>query len=192
MFSQKKAASSLSKVSEETRHSADLLALLIKNPTGWNISVAEGGKAVKGSVFMALDTAVRNPEGYQISVRTGKIIIKARTAAGLFYAVQTLRQLMPPEIEKDSVISGIVISVPCCEITDEPRFAYRGMHLDVGRHFFAVSAVKRYIDMIAFQKMNTFHWHLTEDQGWRIEIKKYPKLTQVGAFRKETVGRACR
>jgi hexosaminidase len=177
----------LSKLSDETRLPADLLAHLVKNPTGWNIKVIEGKKAVKGSVYMALDTTVRNKEGYQISVRTGKINIKAGTPAGLFYAVQSLRQLMPAETEKDSIISGFSVSVPCCVITDEPRFAYRGMHLDVGRHFFPVSTIKKYIDMIAFQKMNTFHWHLTEDQGWRIEIKKYPKLTQVGAFRKETV-----
>jgi hexosaminidase len=136
---------------------------------------------------MTLDTAVKNREGYLISVKPGKIIVKAKTAAGLFYAVQTLRQLMPPAVEKDSIVEGLRIAVPCCEIADEPRFSYRGMHLDVGRHFFPVSTVKKYIDMIAFQKMNVFHWHLTEDQGWRIEIKKYPKLTQVGAFRKETV-----
>jgi hexosaminidase len=177
----------LSGFSDDTRIAADFLALLIKNPTGWNIPVTEGKKAVKGSVFMAIDTTVKNSEGYQLSVKTGKINIKARTAAGLFYAVQTLRQLLPPETEKDSLIQGIGLSVPCCEIKDEPRFRYRGMHLDVGRHFFQVSDVKKYIDIIAFQKMNTFHWHLTEDQGWRIEIKKYPRLTQTGAFRKQTV-----
>jgi hexosaminidase len=90
-------------------------------------------------------------------------------------------------VEKDSVVNNLTLKVPSCEITDEPRFAYRGMHLDVGRHLFPVEYIKRYIDMIALHKMNTFHWHLTEDQGWRIEIKKYPKLTEVGAFRKETI-----
>ena len=177
----------LSEISDETRIPADLLASLVKNPTGWKLNVIEGKKAVKGSVFMTLDTAVKNREGYKILVKSGKITVKAKTAAGLFYAVQTLRQLMPPAIEKDSIIQGLRVTVPCCDISDEPRFQYRGMHLDVGRHFFPVSTVKRYIDMIAFQKMNTFHWHLTEDQGWRIEIKKYPKLTEIGAFRKETV-----
>jgi hexosaminidase len=94
---------------------------------------------------------------------------------------------MPPDVEKKQVVEGFRLAVPACEIKDYPRFSYRGMHLDVGRHFFPPEDVKRYIDMIALHKMNTFHWHLTEDQGWRIEIKKYPKLTQVGAFRKETL-----
>jgi hexosaminidase len=95
--------------------------------------------------------------------------------------------LLPVEVENQAVVEGIKLSVPACEIKDEPRFVYRGMHLDVGRHMFPVASIKRYIDMIALHKMNTFHWHLTEDQGWRIEIKKYPKLTETGAFRKETI-----
>ncbi len=91
------------------------------------------------------------------------------------------------EVENQKVIEGLSLSVPACIIEDEPRFVYRGMHLDVGRHMFPVATIKRYIDMLALHKMNTFHWHLTEDQGWRIEIKKYPKLTEIGAFRNETV-----
>jgi hexosaminidase len=166
---------------------AKLLSDLVKNPSGWELKISEGKKARGGSVLMAIDTMINSTEGYTLSVTKRKIIMKARTAAGLFYAVQTLRQLMPAEVENDSVVKEPSITVPCCVIEDQPRFSYRGMHLDVGRHFFPVSAVKKYIDMIAMQKMNTFHWHLTEDQGWRIEIKKYPKLTEVGAFRKETV-----
>ncbi|HVN57294.1 MAG TPA: beta-N-acetylhexosaminidase [Bacteroidales bacterium] len=177
----------ISGLNEETRIPADLLVSLLKNPTGWKIEIGEGAKAQSGSVFMSLDTAVKNPEGYKLSVRENIIVIKAGTAAGLFYAVQTLRQLMPPMVEKDSIVVNPAVEVPCCEISDEPRFSYRGMHLDVGRHFFPVSTIKRYIDLLASQKMNTFHWHLTDDQGWRIEIKKYPGLTGVGAFRKETV-----
>jgi len=172
---------------DDTKLAADFLATLVKNPTGMEISIEEGNKPAVGSVFMAVDTSVKNVEGYDLSVTGKKIIIKAGSAAGLFYAVQTLRQLMPVEVEKPEITQGIEISVPACEIADEPDFAYRGLHLDVGRHVFPVESIKRYIDMIALHKMNTFHWHLTEDQGWRIEIKKYPRLTEVGAFRKETL-----
>ena len=94
---------------------------------------------------------------------------------------------MPVEVENAKMVKGLVLSIPACAIKDQPQFAYRGMHLDVGRHIFPVSCVKKYIDMIAMHKMNTFHWHLTEDQGWRIEIKKYPRLTTIGGFRKETL-----
>jgi hexosaminidase len=183
----KKSKIILSSLTNENKLAADFLASLVKNPTGFDIPVAEGTKAASGSVFMSIDTAVANKEGYVLTVNSQKIIIKAQTAVGLFYAVQTIRQLLPPEVERDSVVNNLTLKVPSCEITDEPRFAYRGMHLDVGRHLFPVEYIKRYIDMIALHKMNTFHWHLTEDQGWRIEIKKYPKLTEVGAFRKETI-----
>jgi hexosaminidase len=177
----------LSTLNDENKLAADFLAGLIKNPTGLVIPVIQGSKAISGSVLMSIDTAVHNDEGYLLNISSKRITIKARTAVGLFYAVQTMRQLLPPEVEKDSIVNKLTLKVPACEIADEPRFAYRGMHLDVGRHLFPVTYIKRYIDMIALHKMNTFHWHLTEDQGWRIEIKKYPKLTEVGAFRKETV-----
>lgn len=177
----------LSTFSDETRLAADCLSHLVANPTGFHTEVTEGKKPEKGSVFMMLDTAMKNDEGYLLTITPKKIIIKAKSAPGLFYAVQTIRQLMPPDVEKQQVVEGFRLSVPACEIKDAPRFSYRGMHLDVGRHFFPPEDVKRYIDMMALHKMNTFHWHLTEDQGWRIEIKKYPRLTQVGAFRKETL-----
>ncbi len=180
----------VSPLNSETKLSADLLALLVKNPTGQNIAVIQGEKPGNGTVFMVLDSSIKNDEGYILSVNAKGITIKAKTAVGLFYAIQTIRQLLPVEIEKSTVIKGIQLSVPACEIADEPRFAYRGMHLDVGRHLFPVASIKQYIDMLALHKMNTFHWHLTEDQGWRIEIKKYPKLTQIGAYRKETVAGA--
>jgi hexosaminidase len=174
-------------LNSETRLAADYLAMLVKNPTGLALSVEEGTEPARNSVFMTLDTAIKNDEGYLLTVTPKKIIIKAKTAVGLFYAVQTIRQLLPVEVEKQAIAEGMKLSIPACEIKDEPRFVYRGMHLDVGRHMFPVASIKRYIDMIALHKMNTFHWHLTEDQGWRIEIKKYPKLTETGAFRKETI-----
>ena len=181
----------LSDINDENKLAADFLAGLVKNPTGLVLPVVQGYKAASGSVLMSIDTSVTNIEGYTINITTKRIIIKARTAVGLFYAVQTIRQLLPPDVEKDSIVNNITLNVPSCEIADEPRFVYRGMHLDVGRHMFPLEYIKRYIDMIALHKMNTFHWHLTEDQGWRIEIKKYPKLTEVGAFRAETlVGKA--
>ncbi|HOU01469.1 MAG TPA: beta-N-acetylhexosaminidase [Bacteroidales bacterium] len=177
----------VSALDDDTKVAAETLALLIKNPTGMEIPVIEGTKAGRGSVFMTLDTAVKNNEGYTLRITPKKIIVRARTAAGLFYAVQTIRQLLPPDVEKESVIEGIQLSLPACDIVDEPAFTYRGMHLDVCRHMFPVEEIKKYIDMLAMHKMNTFHWHLTDDQGWRIEIKKLPELTKTGAYRKETV-----
>ena len=177
----------VSPLNDQTKLSADFLALLVKNPTGQTLTVTEGQKPVNGSLFLILDPSIKNDEGYTLSVTTKGVTIHAKTAVGLFYAVQTIRQLLPAEVEKSALVKGLQLSLPVCEITDEPRFTYRGMHLDVGRHLFPVASIKRYIDMLALHKMNTFHWHLTEDQGWRIEIKKYPRLTEIGGFRKETV-----
>lgn len=122
--------------------------------------------------------AASDSEQYTLIVDEHSVTISAPRHRGIFYGLQTLRQLIPAESPD---------VVPAVEIRDRPRFPYRGMHLDVGRHFFPVSFVKQYIDLIAMYKMNTFHWHLTEDQGWRIEIKRYPRLTQIGAYRKETM-----
>ncbi|PZX65937.1 beta-N-acetylhexosaminidase [Hydrotalea sandarakina] len=121
-----------------------------------------------------------NPEYYSFQSSPHNIIISGNSYAGTFYGMQTLIQLLPVKTNKPLTIPAVVIE-------DEPRFAYRGMHLDVGRHFFSVDFIKQYIDLIALHKMNTFHWHLTEDQGWRIEIKQYPKLTTVGAYRNGTI-----
>jgi hexosaminidase len=177
----------LSVLDNKTKLAADCLAGLVMNSTGINLPVEKGRKSARNSVFMVLDSAIENDEGYLLTVTPKKIVIRAKSAAGLFYGVQTLRQLLPVEVESPSLVEGLVLTVPACEIKDEPRFSYRGMHLDVGRHMFPIGYIKRYIDMIALHKMNRFHWHLTEDQGWRIEIKKYPKLTEVGSFRKETL-----
>ena len=114
-------------------------------------------------------------EAYEITARRGKVVVKASTERGFLYAAQTLAQMTTGD--------GCI---PCVHIYDAPRFAYRGMHLDVARHFFGVDQVKKYLDIMAIHKMNTFHWHLTDDQGWRVEIKRYPKLTEFGSMRKET------
>ncbi|TYB78427.1 family 20 glycosylhydrolase [Bizionia myxarmorum] len=132
------------------------------------------------------DETISNKEGYKLQVSDNGIIILANTGQGAFLAVQSLRQLLPVELENKS-FSGQGIAVQNVKIEDEPKFEYRGMHLDVSRHMFPVEFIKKYIDAIAMLKMNTFHWHLTDDQGWRIEIKKYPKLQEIAAYRNETL-----
>jgi len=125
-------------------------------------------------------------EAYILKVSSKKIDIQASTGAGAFYALQTLMQLMPPAMSGDAATAAS-ISIPNCSIEDEPRFGYRGLMLDVGRYYFSVEDIKRFLDVMAMYKLNTFHWHLTEDQGWRIEIKKYPLLTQISSVRKESM-----
>jgi hexosaminidase len=133
------------------------------------------------------------PEGYRLDVRPGVITITSSAAAGAFYATQTLLQLLPADIYRSAPVSAQAWTIPAVKIEDRPRFPWRGMHLDVSRHFMPKEFVKKYIDLLALHKMNTFHWHLTDDQGWRIEIKKYPRLTEVGAWRDRTiVGRQTR
>ncbi len=126
-------------------------------------------------------------EGYELDISEEKITINASEDIGAFYAVQTLRQLMDPQLEITNSAWNKNIKVPTLKIADAPAFKYRGMHLDVGRHFFPKEFIKEYIDHLAMLKMNYFHWHLTEDQGWRIEIKQFPRLTEHAAFRNETL-----
>lgn len=131
-------------------------------------------------IFLHLtkDSTITNAEGYQIESNKDWIKITATTRTGIFYGMVSILQLMQPSMDGEGAFT-----VPACKINDQPRFSWRGMHLDVCRHFFGKEFIKKYIDMLALHKMNTFHWHLTEDQGWRIEIKKYPKLTEIGAWR---------
>jgi hexosaminidase len=126
-------------------------------------------------------------EGYSLNISEKTITIKASDASGAFYGVQTVRQLLPPELEGLNSLHRELFVLPQLLITDAPKFQYRGMHLDVGRHFFPKKFIKEYIANLALLKMNYFHWHLTEDQGWRIEIKKYPKLSTHAAYRDETL-----
>ena len=139
--------------------------------------------AQKGTkkIIFTINNAIPNEEGYELKIEEENIFIESKNARGAFYAVQSLIQLVPLPSDLNSY------KVPCLRIKDQPQFRYRGMHLDVGRHFFSVDFIKKYIDLMARLKMNTFHWHLTEDQGWRIEIKKYPKLQEIAAYRKETL-----
>jgi len=143
-------------------------------------------------ILFKLDTptvsALNQREAYRMEVEKDKINLSSSGEEGFYYAIQTLLQLMPAEVFSPIKVQGnIHWIVPCCSIEDAPRYIYRGMQLDVCRHFFPVSFIKKYLDLMALHKMNTFHWHLTEDQGWRIEIKKYPRLTIIGSKRKETL-----
>lgn len=157
------------------------LSQQILSQTGIRISQTENTSGQ--NIELQLNPAKINlgTEGYTLKSDESRIQIEAATEQGVFYGIQSLLQLLPPKMGGDRPVVAAV------NIFDRPRFSYRGMHLDVGRHFMPVSFIKKYIDLIAMHKMNTFHWHLTEDQGWRIEIKKYPKLTEVGAWRDETV-----
>lgn len=139
------------------------------------------GEQVTNAITLGLDPGIANKEGYVLTTTPEGISINGQTENGVFYGIQTLRKSIPAEAK------GATILIPAGEIKDEPRFPYRGMHLDVGRHFFPIKFIKKYIDLLALHNMNTFHWHLTEDQGWRIEIKKYPKLTEIGSQRSRTV-----
>jgi hexosaminidase len=168
------------------------LARYLEPATGFTFVVRTTGAVPARSIVLRHDRSLARlgPEGYHLQVRAAGIVVRAPEAAGLFYAVQSLRQLLPPEIFREAPVAGVRWTVPAVTIEDHPRFAWRGGHLDVGRHFMPKEFVKKYIDLLALHKLNTFHWHLTEDQGWRIEITQYPKLTEVGAWRKETlVGR---
>ncbi len=145
-------------------------------------------KNVKNTILFSITNDVTlGEEGYFLTVEKEHVLISANTAKGLFYGVQSMLQLLPPQIMSPSKVEGISWKMDAVKVYDKPRFGYRGMHLDVGRHFMPAEFVKRYIDILAMFKMNTFHWHLTEDQGWRIEIKKYPKLTSMGSMRSETI-----
>jgi len=127
------------------------------------------------------------PEGYRLVVKPGVVTITSAAPAGAFYAAQSIRQLLPTAIFRDAPVAGVAWTMPAVTIVDRPQFSWRGMHLDVSRHFMPKEFVKKYVDLLALHKMNTFHWHLTDDQGWRLEIKKYPRLTEVGAWRSQTL-----
>lgn len=164
----------LSTNSDELRFAASYFAEQVNSfPQAKWLQANESGVAVR----LVLNPAIEQEEGYQLTI-SDEIVLAGKTKAGVIHGLQSLFQLL---LEANETANGL--ELPKLEIQDYPRFAYRGMHLDVSRHFFDVAFVKKYIDLIAMHKMNTFHWHLTDDQGWRIEIKKYPKLTEVGAWR---------
>lgn len=166
--------------SEELRSTASLFCEQVNPVFDININVSSDSK--KGDIILMLDSLqFKNKEAYELCINKKQILIKAGGAKGVFYGLQSLRQLLF-QSEKNT---GICL-IQTLKIVDQPRFSYRGMHLDVCRHFMTKEEVKKYIDYMSLYKLNSFHWHLTDDQGWRIEIKQYPKLTEIGAWRSET------
>ncbi|MBN8823245.1 MULTISPECIES: glycoside hydrolase family 20 protein [unclassified Spirosoma] len=196
----------------ELKSIADQFALQVSRSTGISLGVRPTTQvALPGQTsgtnliqFLPLRDSTMGLEGYHLDITPRQITVQATTPKGFFYAIQTLYQLLPPIVVRTgagakgigSLLEGnspaqspmlLTLPVPACHIQDKPRYSYRGMHLDVGRHFFSVDFLKKYLDLMALHKFNAFHWHLTDDQGWRIEIKKYPKLTQIGSHRSETI-----
>lgn len=166
--------------SPEAKTVAEFFAAKMRTATGLNIQVAE-----KGNIQLSIDPSldVANDEGYTLDVTKDGAVVVAKTAQGLFYGMQSFLQLLPAEIESPSKVNGIAWQAPAVSIKDAPRFGYRGIMLDPCRHFMPVENVKKYLDVLSLFKMNRMHWHLTDDQGWRIEIKKYPKLTEIASKR---------
>ena len=171
----------------DVRQTAEYLAHAVAAPTGWQLKIAESARRPprRNAIVLSLTTqtaAPVHPDGYELTVTPRVVRIQSPTPAGVFYGVQTLLQLLPPEIESPSRRDA-AWTAPCVHIVDYPRYAWRGLMLDVSRHFFTKEFVEQYIDRMARYKMNVFHWHLTDDNGWRIEIKSLPQLTKVGAWR---------
>ncbi len=170
---------------------ATLLGQHLAKPTGYALPVRAATGAGMGSIhcrLVATPIATLGKEGYTLRVSSAGAEITANEPAGLYYGVQTLLQLLPTDVESQTLVRR-TWTLPAVQITDYPRFGWRGIMFDVSRHFFSKAEVKRYIDEMARMKFNTFHWHLTDDEGWRIEIKSLPKLTSVGAFRVPRMGK---
>lgn len=167
---------------------AEYLRAFASSRLGLNLSVKSGSSSdATHCMILGIvnDPASKNElgaEGYRLTVKADRIIIEACTDAGLFYGIQTMRQLLPPGIEGKEKASAVKWSIPCVTIVDRPRFAWRGFMLDEARHFFGKETVKRVLDQMALLKLNRLHWHLTDNEAWRIEIKQYPKLTATGAI----------
>jgi len=163
---------------------AQYFARQVGGATGFKLRIIAAGNKSKTAILLgAANDPALGEEGYSLVVGKNRVQVTANTRAGLFYGAQTLLQLLPPVVYKPGLAARKTWTIPCVEIKDSPRFKWRGMHLDVSRHFLPKEFIKTYIEILAMHKMNVFHWHLTDDQGWRIEIKKYPKLTEVAAWR---------
>ena len=158
---------------------AEYLKQMLDRATGYNLYVKKG----KGVISLSLTKVDANSGYYKLDANGGQIRIVGGSYQGVINGISTLHQLLPADIEQKKVVAGQVWRVPCVAITDKPRFEWRGLELDVSRHFFSKAEIKELLDVMALYKMNKFHWHLTDDQGWRVEIKKYPLLTQNGAWR---------
>ena len=166
------------------KRNAEFLTDYVKDALGKELTINPFNPqdTPKNAILLGINDAIEQEEGYELKVTPQLVTIQGKTPNGVFHGIQTLRKAIP--VTTNSLGSA---TLPGVEIKDYPRFGYRGMHLDICRHFFPVEFVKKYIDLLALHNMNTFHWHLTDDQGWRIEIKKYPKLTEIGSIRAGTV-----
>lgn len=172
----------------EAKTVAEFFATKMRLSTGFALTVEEGSKS-SGAITLRIDPSLGlKDEGYTLTSTPQGVEVVGQTAHGLFYGMQTLLQLLPAEIESPKVVQTVYWHAPAVQIKDEPEFGYRGMLIDVCRHFLTVDEMKRHIDVLSMFKINRMHWHLTEDQGWRIEIKKYPRLTEVGSKRIESDG----
>lgn len=160
---------------------AEFLSEFVEQLIGMKLPVTNVKDKKTPSIVLTIDPKVEGQEAYRLTVTEKQVTIAGSTAAGVFYGIQTLRKSLPTQLDETG------ITLPATLIADQPRFGYRGMMLDCGRHFWPVEFVKKYIDIMALHNMNTFHWHLSEDQGWRIEIKQWPKLTEIGSMRSRTI-----
>ncbi|HCT23046.1 MAG TPA: beta-N-acetylhexosaminidase, partial [Chitinophagaceae bacterium] len=158
---------------------ATYLQAAIQQQTGLSLKITAKSKAAT-QIHLVKGAAGKQAEAYQLEAANDKVTLSAADIRGIVNSIQSFLQLLPLQTSK-------TISIPAVSITDYPRFAYRGMHLDVVRHFFPVDYIKKYIDYLTFHKFNTFHWHLTDDQGWRIEMYSYPKLNSIGSWRDSTL-----
>jgi hexosaminidase len=165
---------------------AERFRIDLRRATGLPLPIA--AQAGGSRIVLALDPrlAALGDEGYRLTVAPRQVTVRAPKAAGIFYGLQSFRQLLPAAAFRRVPLGHVAWKAPCLEIEDQPRFKWRGSHLDVGRHFMPRETLLKHLDLLALHKLNVFHWHLTEDQGWRLQIKKYPKLTAVGAWRKDT------
>ena len=170
-----------------SRQNAEYLATALFRSTGrrFRIDSTDGVAAAPGTILLTTNASMQSlgGEGYELTVDTNSVVVRAPGQAGVFYGIQTILQLLPPEIYSPRPGAGVSWTMPCLYIKDSPRFAWRGWMLDSVRHFFTVDEVKRFIDSMAMHKLNVFHWHLDDDSGWRLEIKKWPLLTEVGGWR---------
>ncbi len=177
-------------VDENCKKNGEYLKKILDPATGFNIPIEDSikSKSEENIIILSLDSKQKtiNQEDYILKITQQGINISAHASIGIFYGIQSLRQLLSEKIEAPKFVGDINWTIPCIEIRDYPRFKWRGFMLDVGRHFFGKEVIMQILDVMALLKMNVFHWHLTEDQGWRIEIKKYPKLISIGSKRKET------
>ena len=175
-----KSNTSIGVIDAELIPAAEYLADMLSGATGYDLKVKEG----EGTITLALGDVQGKEGAYTLTAESDKVNITGNSYGGVIAGIESLRQLFPPQIESKEIVKGTDWAIPAVNIQDAPRFEWRGIMLDVSRHFYTIGEVKELLDVMALYKMNKFHWHLTDDQGWRIEIKKYPLLTEKGAWRK--------